>query len=287
MGLAQNSEFPSDPASFSKEDFSVLKKTLEQCIPFIRFYNLTSNEFKEKVLPYKKIIPKELYKDLLNTFLSLSDGKLSDKSNPRTSRITKEMNLEAPHITEDINLKIVDSRIITNQHVELISKWIDKLEITDKLKNSYEFKLLFRRSRDGFTHRKFCYNKTRTVTIFKVKNSDEILGGFNPIEWKYYNDSLSVFNMYIPYYYGTTKDSFIFSFKNSNRIGEGNYVLSRVSDENKAIYNYYACGPSFGNGDLITSGLSGCSCRKTSYEKPIRETDGRFFIEECEIFQIM
>ena len=59
-GLAQNPELPSDPASFSKEDFDALKKTFQQCIPFVKFYNLTSKEFIDKVLPYEKIFPEEL-----------------------------------------------------------------------------------------------------------------------------------------------------------------------------------------------------------------------------------
>ena len=41
-GLAQNPELTSDPTSFSKEDFDALKKTLQQCIPFVKFHNLTS-----------------------------------------------------------------------------------------------------------------------------------------------------------------------------------------------------------------------------------------------------
>src|SRR5947207_13464793 len=95
---------------FSKEDFDDLKKTLQQCIPSIKFHNLTSQEFMDKVLPYEDIFPRELYKDLIKTFLSLSDPsrKPSDKSN-------------------------IDSKIITNHNAELILKWINKLEITDKL----------------------------------------------------------------------------------------------------------------------------------------------------------
>jgi hypothetical protein len=58
-------ELPSDPASFSKDNFNALKNTL---LPFIKFYNLTSKEFFDKVLPYKKVLPKELYKDLLKHF---------------------------------------------------------------------------------------------------------------------------------------------------------------------------------------------------------------------------
>jgi hypothetical protein len=67
-GLAQNSDLPSNPISFSKDDFNALKNTLRQCIPFIKFYNLTSREFLKKVLPYKRILPKLLYKDLLNYY---------------------------------------------------------------------------------------------------------------------------------------------------------------------------------------------------------------------------
>ena len=46
-GLAQNPELPS---SFSKVDFDTLKRTLQQCISLIRFYNLNSKEFLDKVM---------------------------------------------------------------------------------------------------------------------------------------------------------------------------------------------------------------------------------------------
>ena len=72
----------------------------------------------------------------------------------------------------------IGSKIITFQHAELIYKWIERLEITDRIKNSYEFKLLFRGSRDGATKEKFheiCDNQSRTVTIVKVKDSNEII----------------------------------------------------------------------------------------------------------------
>ena len=70
-GIAQNPELPFDVTDYSKDDYKTLKNTLQQCIPFIRFYNLTSKEFMDKVLPYEKILPKDLYKDLLKSFLSL------------------------------------------------------------------------------------------------------------------------------------------------------------------------------------------------------------------------
>ena len=81
-GFAQNPELSSDPFDYSKDDFNVLKNTLQQCIPFIRCYNLTPNEFLDKVYPYKKVLPKELREDLIKCSIS-SNNKLSDKSRPR------------------------------------------------------------------------------------------------------------------------------------------------------------------------------------------------------------
>jgi hypothetical protein len=264
-GHTQNPELPSEITNFSKDDINTLKNTLQQSIPYIRFYNLTSKEFVDKIFPYREILPEELCTDLLKTFLNLldPDSKPSNKSRPRKTREIKSIT--------------VDSKIITSQHVELISKWINRLDITDRLIPSYEFELLFRVSRDGHSRDKFheiCDNKSRTVTIVKVKNSGEILGGYNPNEWM--SDGS----------YGISKDSFIFSFNNNNRID--NYTLSRVMNKNYAIKNNSYYGPSFGANDLIIwSVFSGSYCKKCSYEKSIRNTESSFDIEECEVFQFV
>jgi hypothetical protein len=233
---------------------------LQHCIPFINFYNFTSKEFTDNVLPFKRILPKELYKDLLKTFLNLSDPN------------SKPNNESIPHMIRETKLRAVDSKIITYQHAELILKWINRLEITDKLTTNYKFKLLFRGSRDGFTSGKLheiCDGEFHTVTIVKVNGSNEILGGYNPIEWKSYR------------FYGTTKDSFIFSFNNNY------YILSRVMNERNAIINNFFHGPSFGKDDfIIWSMLNGNYCVKVSYEKPIRKTTNQFAIEECEVFKL-
>ncbi|UZO02816.1 uncharacterized protein OCT59_021294 [Rhizophagus irregularis] len=216
-GLAQNPKLPSEITNFSKDDFNTLINILLQCIPFIRFYNLTSKEFVDKVFPHREILPEELCTDLLKTFLTLS--------NPDNS--------------------------------------------------SYEFKLLFRASRDGHSRDKFhmiCDIQSHTVVLVKVKGSNEILGGYNPIEWK--SDKS----------YSTTKYSFIFSF-NNERID--NHILSHVMFENYAIYNSSGHGPLFGISDLIIwDSFHKNYCKKSSYKKSIRKTEGYFNIEECEVFQI-
>jgi hypothetical protein len=268
-GIAQNSaKLPSDdPKDYSKEDFKTLKSILKNCIPFIRFYNLTSKEFAEKVFPYKKVLPKELCKDVLLTLLNPDDKKGESK----------------PRIPRSIDSKDIDSNIITSQHVEKISRWIDKLEINDELTSPYEFKLLFRGSRDGFYPDKFheiCDLESCTVAIAKVKGSNEILGGYNPIAWKSVDR------------YSNTNNSFIFSFNNKD--GNEHHILSRIIDNRHAIDNRSYYGPSFGKGDLIIWGLdinsfstNYCYACKDSYERSIRETEDRFYVEEYEVFRLM
>ncbi|UZO06809.1 uncharacterized protein OCT59_027117 [Rhizophagus irregularis] len=225
------------------------------------FKSLNFSLISEKLLV--SLIQK-LYEDLLKYFLKPSIQS-SKTSKPRIT-------------TEEINIDSIDFKIITIQHAELISKWIDRTEITDEIKNTYKFKLLLRGSRDGFTYKKFheiCDNQSRTVTIIKVKVSKEILGGYNPIEWKS-DDS-----------YGTTKDSFIFSFKRCNDIK--NYILSRIINEKVATLNSFDRGPSFGISDLVLDGVFG-KCGNFAYEKQISGTtdlfSDLFSVEEYEVFQI-
>jgi hypothetical protein len=216
------------------------------------------------VLPYNKILPEELYEDLLEYFL-YSDDQLVKNSKPRMT--TKEIN--------------IDSKIITIKHAELISKWIDKLENTDEIENFYKFKLLLRGSRDGFTPNKFheiCNNQPNTITVVKVKDSNEVLGGYNPIAWE-----SNEFNEICDEAFSATKDSFIFSFNDINNIER--FILSHIKNKEYAILSLCNFGPSFGGGDLDLYEDRG-QCFNYDYEKPIREIT-KFSMEEYEVFQII
>ncbi|PKY33914.1 hypothetical protein RhiirB3_453211 [Rhizophagus irregularis] len=306
-GIAQNPGLSSDPSGYSNDDFVALMNTLQQCIPFIKFIKFTSKEFLNKVYPYKMIMPERLFENLNRWFLN-NDYNPSNKLKPQeVKEVSYKMNINdynpnskleiqtVNEISHEINNNynpsiklesqiIIDSKIttITIKHAELISKWIDKLEIEDEMKNFYEFKLIFRGSRDGFTSNKFhtiCHNQPRTVAIIKVKDSTEILGGYNPMEWKFVNS------------FGTTNDSFIFSFRNKNI---NDHIISRVNIKVSAINYWTRYGPSFGYGDLTIFGgdlddfrQKENYCKMRSYEKNIRETEDKFSVEEYEIFQII
>ncbi|EXX73081.1 hypothetical protein RirG_063440 [Rhizophagus irregularis DAOM 197198w] len=144
----------------------------------------------------------------------------------------------------------------------------------------YKFQLLLRGSRDGFTPNKFhelCNDILYTVTFIKVKETEEILGGYNPLKWESSGG------------WCKTKDSFIFSFKIDN-IKDS--IISNIENTEYAFYNGSYVGPYFGKDLIIYSSSSDFEdyshryCRKNYYEKIIRDTEDLFSIEDYEVFQI-
>ncbi|CAG8497496.1 15961_t:CDS:2, partial [Funneliformis caledonium] len=112
----------------------------------------------------------------------------------------------------------------------------------------YDFKLLIRGSRDGFekeTFHDFSDMKGPTITIARVKGTDEILGGFHPLNW------------------------------NSDGVVEEQY----------AVFNDLKYGPEFGDkkADLkLLYNYKKGQCYKNSYERLIRDDEGEFDIEDYE-----
>ncbi|CAB4427311.1 unnamed protein product [Rhizophagus irregularis] len=266
-GLAKNPNLIPDPKTWSDDDFKTMKNILQHCLPLIRFYCLSSGEFSQKVRPYQKLLGQRLYEELSNSHLD--PGSVSN-DNILSQRIISQ---------------IIDFNIIST-----VSKWVDKVIINDdnciESYLPYEFDLLLRGSRDGFTPKKFhelCDGKPRTVTFIKVEETGEILGGYNPLEW----ESSDLWTQ--------TNDSFIFSFKNMD-INDA--ILSNVKNANCALDNSIKCGPQFGydlninsykNLDLddVSTDFNVTYCSKEHYEKRIRDTEADFPIGDYEVFQII
>ncbi|RGB40696.1 hypothetical protein C1646_687269 [Rhizophagus diaphanus] len=274
-GLKKNTTLFSDPTAWSDDDFKMMKNTLRGILPFIRFYSLSSEDFFQKVRPYKKLLnhQHQLYEKLLESYL-----------NPNNSEPTDDILLPRSLYIDGI----IDSKIVNVNIVSLISRWIDKIDIKSKYAHlrelyfPYKFNLLLRGKRDGFTPKKFhelCDNKFCTVTFIKVKGTEEIIGGYNPLEWKSGGE------------HAITKDSFIFSFKSKNNFKD--YVLSNVIDVNNAIYYGEHVGPAFSRDidiyvkwDARSKDYNYCQCEQKSYERGIRAKGGFFLIEDYEVFQI-
>ncbi|GBC34404.2 hypothetical protein GLOIN_2v1884231 [Rhizophagus irregularis DAOM 181602=DAOM 197198] len=278
-GLAQNPTLIPEPNTWSDNDFKTMENTLQHCLPLIRFFSLSSADFFQKVRPYKKILIHQLYEELLGSYLDYNNEPSNNILLPRYRNIDG----------------IINSNIVNLSIASLISRWIDKKDIKSKyaytreLYLPYKFKLLLRGSRDEFTPKKFhelCDNIPHTVTFIKVKETEEILGGYNPLVWKSPNDGEL----------GKTKDSFIFSFKSKNNFKDP--ILSHVKITDYAVAYHNEHGPTFDTDLFLCARVSDSlneynfirrkyCCKQRCYEKKIRDTEDQFLIEDYEVFQII
>ncbi|RHZ59333.1 hypothetical protein Glove_364g35 [Diversispora epigaea] len=178
--------------------------------------------------------------------------------------------------------KIPFSTIISEEHAAEISTWIDHKTTPYTSTNiPYEFELILRGSRDGFAPQTFwdmCYGHASTVVFMKVKGTNEILGGYNPLMWDNTTSG-----------YKETKDSFIFSLKNNNIL---NSVLSRVDIPKCALYycrkeNQNKYGFNFGGVLLMCSNATDFEYYHDSrYNTRIKAVNGKFSIIDYEVFKI-
>ncbi|GBC40697.2 BTB/POZ protein [Rhizophagus irregularis DAOM 181602=DAOM 197198] len=59
-----------DPTTWSDNDFKTMESTLQHCLPLVRFFSLSSEDFFKKVRPYKKLLKHQLYEELLESYLN-------------------------------------------------------------------------------------------------------------------------------------------------------------------------------------------------------------------------
>jgi hypothetical protein len=220
---------------------------------------MTPQEYYYKVRPLGKLLPKELKEDL-NLYYIVPDCKLATKVLP-------------PRKTQFI----FGSSILTTNYFKLISYWIDDGQevLPNVLENGqYKYNLLLCGSKDGFSVDDFklkCNNKGATIVIIKLKNSNKIIGGYNPIRW-------SASSKYLD-----TNRSFIFSFY-LNTLKSSTIILSRVKTHDYAISDSdHTKNQGFGCGDLY---IFQKSCKLVDYFVRIHDSEN-FEIDDYEVFQVM
>ncbi|RIB28830.1 hypothetical protein C2G38_2028228 [Gigaspora rosea] len=292
-GIAQNPGLPSNPEDWSYENFLALKTTLRNCLPLIRYFQMSGVDIIDNVQPYQQILEKNLWNDIMKKLVTQS---LSVSSIILPPRIISAPTLPTRVISTPIlptRVKDPFSMVISDEHSAEIASWVDRKDHAYSVTNNpYKFKLLLRGTRDGFAKDSFwnlCNKQTHLIVVIKVKGTDEILGGYNPVGWNKLAGSLSIAK--------SCNDSFIFSLKNGTI---QNSILSRVTVPKNAICCNYSYGPLFGfkpycvfvmhknfNQDKM------CWLRNSSdYEKSIRNEStyinnaSYFSAEEYEIFQI-
>src|SRR6266511_4820330 len=91
-GLEQNPTLLPIPESWSDDDFKAMGNTLQGCLPFIRFFQLSSKDFLKKVMPYQKLLNAQLYKDLLTYYLDEDKSDIISTIHPARSCLNIDSN---------------------------------------------------------------------------------------------------------------------------------------------------------------------------------------------------
>ncbi|RIB11627.1 TRAF-like protein [Gigaspora rosea] len=64
-GIAQNPSLPSDPDQWSDEHFLALKNSLQNCLPLIRYFQISGDDVCDKIRAYRKILEPTLWDDII------------------------------------------------------------------------------------------------------------------------------------------------------------------------------------------------------------------------------
>ncbi|GBC02014.1 hypothetical protein RclHR1_04410007 [Rhizophagus clarus] len=260
-GLAQNPTISQDVKIWNKEQFTIMERTLHKFIPLVRFYHIPSDVFFYKVLPYKKLLPKQLVYEITEYNMVPDKKSIINIQSSRQSKLK------------------FGSSIIDFRHFTVFASWIDeKNNLYYNSKNiPYHFDLLYRASRNGIDTLQFhnkCNDKGATIVIAKVKGTDRIVGGYNPLMWDSSNSTKS------------TTDSFIFSFTDKKDISTA--IIGRVNYAKYAIYCYRDHGPAFGPGyDLYYNNLYRKWHCSQEYYYPIYLPFTEFVSDDYEVFQVI
>ena len=250
-----------DDSAWSSEDLSNVKQTIQEYIPLIRFYDISKEDFFLKVYPYKDLLPQELLNDVLRYHMVPNSVPMFNVKPSRSGSYQKP-----------------DSAILVNYDVfKLFAKWIDKKNNDYTKRNMpYNFDLLLRGTRDGFDSAKFhklCDGKGATISFARISGSNQIIGGFNPLNW-YKNNQ-----------YMQSNDSFLFNIKDRNNPSSAQ-IGRVISNSGNAIYCSSSYGPAFGGGhDLVAQGSDWSYSSGYTYANINIPSD--FAVDEYEVFQVV
>ncbi|RHZ83655.1 hypothetical protein Glove_89g84 [Diversispora epigaea] len=119
-----------------------------------------NTDFFDKIRPYKKIIDKQLWEDI-NQYFLVSGRPVKSIILPARSLLVTELSPRSNEPKEHF------STIISEDHDCKATNYLT----TNIL---YKFELILRETRDGFNLQ---------IVVVKVKGTDEIIGGYNPLAW--------------------------------------------------------------------------------------------------------
>src|SRR6266511_3696616 len=213
-GSGQNEELGGNISEWKKDDFKKLKYLLDDIIPLIRLSEISRENFYDKVNPYKMIFDKNTYEKLLQYYF------------------TEKWQPELP-FQKDPRIRKGKGKLLNVKTKFLISSWINQENNNYNINNMpYNFELIYCGSRDGYARSIFeqkRYNIEQTIVMMKIKETGELVGGYNPVCWNMKEQSPN------DYYIIETDKSFIFKIDGNQ---PDNSTLSRVKESQCAIHHY-------------------------------------------------
>ncbi|CAG8447261.1 6482_t:CDS:2 [Gigaspora rosea] len=112
-GIAQTRMLNDNFGQWSSDDFLLLELSLHNCLPWIRFFHMPYRDFSIKVMPFEKILPKQLVHDVQLYHFVQNSRPIYNTLPPR--------------------LGLCNSSIITWSHMGLIASWIDRKDCENVL----------------------------------------------------------------------------------------------------------------------------------------------------------
>ncbi|CAG8696676.1 27616_t:CDS:2, partial [Dentiscutata erythropus] len=153
--------------NWGTKEFNALEKTLQRCIPLIRFGQFSIEEFTTKVKPYIRILPSNLRSRIVQHLLAKRQS---------------ETIVTIPATPE----RAIDSVIITHQQAALIAGWIDRKQVTDSTSLSEMFPI-------PYYFRDVEWRGTRDSFIFSLGDGKELSKAkLSRIKEDYVNDAIQL-----------------------------------------------------------------------------------------------
>lgn len=240
--------------NWTEENFIELGKIISDFIPLIRWVQISPKLFYQKIFPFKRLFPENIFDDIVGYYID-------------PDSLPKSIILLQPRKPS------FSSEIINKKHFAIISSWIDKENKYYEIKNiPYSFELLYSATKDGFDSTRFhelCDDKGPTLIIAKIKDTGKLIGGYNPGSWKF----------------NTISDNhFLFSFKNENNVRSP--IITRAVNLNSSSSIH---DPDFINlFDLFIKDNT-LECNSTSSfpgTKFFINVGQKFLMEDYEVFKI-
>jgi hypothetical protein len=274
-GINQTPKLEDNQDEWIDKNYEDLKNTLSIFIPFIKFHNITSEDFYDKVRPYKTIIPNNIYEEIMKYYL-----------------------------VEQPGMCIYNSKVIKPNFVNVIVNWITNKKESSESSMSirteddplYKFDLIYRGSRDGINNESFkkkCNCQLKSLVLIKIHESDKIFGGYSSIGFDFNqhyssnSDSYTGFDItrfsehYSSYSnrYTYSLDNFIFSFEN-----DYNCKKSCVLNPYRAMCSSHNTGFNFGETLYMVDQVLYVSGGSYNYESNLCTESQTYNIEEIETY---